>query len=79
MADKLMYIPSDDTQSYPFCRLQLAGENFNTQLMNQSINIQKKPPKLLGQRIRICYCKTLGTSGIKSRMSLMDVVIHIFF
>ena len=23
MADKLMYIPNDDKQNYPFCRLQL--------------------------------------------------------
>ena len=22
MADKLIYIPNDDTQNYPFCRLQ---------------------------------------------------------
>ena len=28
MADKLMYIPSDDTQNYPFCRLQLVVETF---------------------------------------------------
>ena len=23
MGDKMMYIPNDDTQKYPFCRLQL--------------------------------------------------------
>ena len=23
MADKLMYIPNDDTHNYPFCKLQL--------------------------------------------------------
>ncbi len=28
MADKLMYIPNDDTQDYPFCRLQSAMEAF---------------------------------------------------
>ena len=28
MADKLMYISNDDTQNYPFCRLQLAVETF---------------------------------------------------
>ncbi len=26
MAHKLMYIPSDDTQNYPFCRLKLVFE-----------------------------------------------------
>ena len=37
MADKLMYIPNDDTQSYPFCRLQLVVDTFghSTYLTNQ--------------------------------------------
>ena len=26
--DKLKYIPNEDTQIYPFCRLQLAVETF---------------------------------------------------
>ena len=28
MADKLIYIPNDDTQNYPLCRLQLEVETF---------------------------------------------------
>ena len=28
MADKLMYIPNDDTQNYPFCRLKFVVEMF---------------------------------------------------
>ena len=28
MANKLMYIPNDDTQYYSFCRLQLVVETF---------------------------------------------------
>ena len=28
MAYKLMYIPNDDTQNYPFCRLKLVVEMF---------------------------------------------------
>ena len=28
MADNLMYIPNDDIQSYPFCRLKLVVETF---------------------------------------------------
>ena len=28
MAYKFMYIPIDDTQNYPFCRLQLKVETF---------------------------------------------------
>ena len=28
IADKLMYIPNDDNQTYPFCRLKLVIEMF---------------------------------------------------
>ena len=28
IADKLMYIPNDDAQKYPFCRLKLVVETF---------------------------------------------------
>ena len=28
MADKLMYIPNNDSQSYPLCRLKLVDETF---------------------------------------------------
>ena len=28
MADKLIYIPNNDAQNYPFCRLQLVVETF---------------------------------------------------
>ena len=28
IADKFMYIPNDDTQNYPFCRLQIVVETF---------------------------------------------------
>ena len=27
MADKMMYIPNDDTQNYPFCRLKSVGRS----------------------------------------------------
>ena len=32
MADKLMYIPIDDTQNYSLCTLELVIETFNTKL-----------------------------------------------
>ena len=35
MADKLMYIPNDDTQKYPFCRLQWL-KRLDTQLNKQT-------------------------------------------
>ena len=28
MSNKLIYIPNDNTQNYPFCRLQLVVESF---------------------------------------------------
>ena len=31
MADKLMYIPNDATQNYPFCRLHLVNERLEIQ------------------------------------------------
>ena len=34
MADTLMYIPNDDTQNYPSCRLQLAVETFERSTSN---------------------------------------------
>ena len=42
MADKLMYIPNDDTQNYFFCRLQLDVETFghSTYWTNQSNSIK---------------------------------------
>ena len=32
MADKLMNIPNDVTQNYPFCRLKIVVETLDTQL-----------------------------------------------
>ena len=49
MADKLMYIANDDTQNYPFCRLQLVVETFghSDKLTNQSKF--NKSPKVVRQ------------------------------
>ena len=45
MTDKLMYIPNDDTQNNPFCRLQFVIElndcKFN--LINQPFKLIKVP------------------------------------
>ena len=37
MADKLMYIQNDDTQTYHFCKLQFVIKHLNTQL-NETTN-----------------------------------------
>ena len=46
MDDKLMYIPNDDKQNYPFCRLQLVVGTFKhlNKLTNQN---SIKVPKVL--------------------------------
>ena len=64
MVDKLMYIPNDYAQNYPFFRLKLVVETFehSTKL---PIN-QNQSPKSLSQRIRKRYDKTLGTSVMNS-------------
>ena len=41
MTDKLMYIPNDYTQNYPFCRLKIVVETLN--LMKQPIKFTKVP------------------------------------
>ena len=63
MADKLMYIPNDDTQNYLFCILQLIVERLDTQL-----KFNKSLPKFLSQQLEHYY-KTLGTSVINSLKS----------
>ena len=72
MAKKLMYISNDDTQYYPFCRLQLVVELKCLFIqLNETTNLKSiKSPKL-SQRISKHYYKTLGTKGINS--SLLNI------
>ena len=62
MADKIKYIPNDDTQNYPFCSLKLFVETFelNTQLNEWIKQNSLKSPKLLSQRIGKRYHKFWG-------------------
>ena len=62
MADKLMNIPSDDTQNYPFCRLQLVVETIwhSISWNNQSNAI--KVPKVVKPTNKKTLLKTLRTS-----------------
>ena len=62
MADKILYIPNDDTQNEPAFRLQLVFETcLPTELNKPTNQTQLKNPRLLSQRIRKLYYKTLGT------------------
>ena len=60
--------PNDKKQDYKFCRLNLVVETFEqlNALTNQNT---LKSPKLLSQRMRKFYYKTLGTSVIKNLFS----------
>ena len=40
MGDKIMYIPNDDTQNYPFCKFQLVVKTFEHSTNEQPIRIQ---------------------------------------
>ena len=65
------YILNDDTLNYPFSRLKLVVETFeySTQLYEPTIQNSLNSQKLLSQRIRKCYSKTLGTSVTNSSLS----------
>ena len=66
MADKLIFIPNDDTQIYPFCRLQLVVERLHTQL-NEQTNQNSIVPKVVKPQIRnIIKNSALGVSVINS-------------
>ncbi len=51
MADKLMYIPNDDTQNHPFSRLQLVVETFGQINEPTNQNSIKVPIVLLTNKI----------------------------
>ena len=52
------------TQNYPFSRIHLEVETLR-HYTNKPTNLNSKCPKLLRQRIRKRYYKTLGTSLLK--------------
>ena len=45
MTDKVMYIPNDNTQNYPFCVLVLVVEKINIQLNKPTNQNSLKSPK----------------------------------
>ena len=65
MAQKLMYIPSDDIENYPFCRLQSWFKTFEP--TNQ--NSMKVPKVVKPINKKKGYYKTLGAVVINSSMS----------
>ena len=66
MDDRLMYIPSDDTQNYPFCRIKLVVAMLEHPKL--WINQPKftKVPKVVEPTNKKRYYKTLGISVIIS-------------
>ena len=52
MADKLMYIPKDETQNYPFCRSQLVVQTFGSLSWKPTNRNLIKVPKVVKQQIK---------------------------
>ena len=71
MADKLKYIPNNDTksndegQNYLFCRLKLMAETFE----HSTNQVSLKLTKVVKLGIKKRYYKTLGTSVINPQLS----------
>ena len=65
-----MYIPNNNAQYYPLCRIKLMVETFehSTKLIKQS-----KVPKDVKLMFRKHYYKTLGTSVINSPLSPLSL------
>ena len=57
MTDKFMYIPNDNTQNYPFCRLKFVVQ-FKVCTLNLRIN-QSKFPKVVKERNKKNFPTTL--------------------
>ena len=47
MVDKLMYIPYDDTQNYPLCRLKFVDLSLGTRLNEPTNQNSIKAPKVV--------------------------------
>ena len=69
MADKLMYILNDDTQNYPFLRLQIVSKGLNIQLNETTNHNILKDPKVVEATIKKTDFKTLGTIVVNSLTS----------
>ena len=56
MADELMYIPNDDTQSSPFYRLQLVVKTLDNQL-NEVVQPTNRKTLLRNFQLKINFAK----------------------
>ena len=68
MDDKLMFIPNDETQNYPFCRLKRLDTKLNKAINQNFIDV---PIVFLSQRIRVGLYKT-----VKSSFSAWNIIIN---
>ena len=74
MAGKMMYIPNDDTQNYPSCRLQLVVENLDIQLNDPTNQNSILVPIIIKQTNKKTFYKTLGTCVINNSLSPLSLV-----
>ena len=71
MANKLMYIPNDDTQNYPLSKLFLVLEASRHSIYQFN---QSKFPKVVKPKKRKCCLKLWGQCKKLSPLYLIDVV-----
>ena len=73
MVDKLMYIPYDKTQNYPFCRLNVLVTN-NQKINKSTQSLKIRVYKLLGT----CpHTQKLINSGILRDKPMVDKLMYI--
>ncbi len=69
---KLIYIPNDNIQSLPLCKLQFVVKTLKLKKNNQNSLLS---PKLLLKRIRKRYNKTLGTSDLEVKNEIKHILL----
>ena len=74
MADKLMYILNDNTQNYPFRKLNFRLKRMDTKFYKQTNQNSLNFPKF----VKPTNKKTLGTCVISSPLSPLSLWVFIF-
>ena len=64
MANKLMFIPNDDTQNYPFCSKNYWLKRLNSQLNKPTNQKSLKNPKVVKPRNKKTLLKNFGDHWI---------------
>ena len=72
MADKLSYIPNDDTQNHSFCRLQLVVETFGYSTYEPTNQNSIKVPKVVKPTNKKTLLKDFGDK-CNQQLNVQDI------